>query len=110
MRRFALARPLAACGVPAPEPAPAPEPGPVLPDEFPHGMKGLSMYGYVQDGRTYFTLITGSGEREQVRVQVHRTATRLRYDLVDDSGKTPLALAQEKGKTQAADYLSDLPT
>ena len=44
---------------------------------------------------TYFTLITGTGERDQVRVQVHRTATRLRYNLVDDSGKSVLPILNQ---------------
>jgi hypothetical protein len=43
----------------------------------------------------YFTLITGGGEREQVLVKVHRTATRLRYDLVDDSGKSVLPILNQ---------------
>jgi hypothetical protein len=44
---------------------------------------------------TYFTLITGTDEHGQVRVQVHRTATRLRYNLVDDSGKSVLPILNQ---------------
>ncbi len=62
---------VAACGSPAPDPAsdsavaaaPATSPATaaaVLPATIPQRMKGLSMYGFVKDGKTYFTLITGT--------------------------------------------------
>jgi hypothetical protein len=43
-----------------PDDSPASAAASELPDVFPNSMKGYTLYGYVKDGSTYFTLVTGT--------------------------------------------------
>ncbi len=102
---LALLALLTACHAPVRAPAPEPEPAPVattatLPERLPHSMKGYQLYGYVRDGETPFTLITGTNRLKS-------------FDELDDPepllGDDGWVRVRVTGVDRAADLLRRVP-